>query len=227
MSHRHDNDATDAEGPISDAERRMQLVFALRRNGVTDTRVLNAIEQTPRSMFVEKLFLDSAMEDTALPISCGQTISQPTVVGLMTQALDVKPRSRVLEVGTGSGYQAAVLARLCRRVYTIERHEPLARVAKARFDKLGLHNITTRLGDGALGWPEQAPFDRIMITAAAEDPPAKLIEQLAPGGIMVAPLGHPGDLQHLVKITKTDQGLDYQELTPVRFVPLLPGVARE
>ncbi len=214
-------------GASTEAERRMQLIFSLRRNGVTDTRVLNAIEQTPREMFVEKLFLDAAMEDTALPISCGQTISQPTVVGLMTQALKVQPRHRVLEIGTGSGYQAAVLARLCRRVYTIERHEPLAKLAKQRFEKMGLHNVTTRLGDGALGWPEQAPFDRIMITAAAEDPPAKLMEQLAVGGIMVAPLGHAGDLQHLVKITKTDEGLEYEELTPVRFVPLLGGVARE
>jgi protein-L-isoaspartate(D-aspartate) O-methyltransferase len=214
-------------GASAEDERRMQLVFSLRRNGVTDTRVLNAIEQTPRALFVERLFLDAAMEDTALPISCGQTISQPTVVGLMTQALKVQPRHRVLEIGTGSGYQAAVLARLCRRVYTIERHEPLAKLAKQRFEKLGLHNVTTRLGDGALGWPEQAPFDRIMITAAAEDPPAKLIQQLAPGGVMVAPLGHAGDLQHLVKITKTDEGLEYEELTPVRFVPLLGGVARE
>jgi len=214
-------------GAGDEAERRMQLIFSLRKNGVTNTRILNAIEHTPRALFVEKLFLESAMEDTALPISCGQTISQPTVVGLMTQALNPQPRHRVLEIGTGSGYQAAILALLCRRVYTIERHEPLAKLAKQRFEQLGLHNITTRFGDGALGWPEQAPFDRIMITAAAEDPPAKLIQQLAPGGIMVAPLGHAGDLQHLVKITKTDQGLEYEELTPVRFVPLLGGVARD
>ncbi len=223
----NDTPSTTESATTPEDEQRMQLIFSLRQNGVTDTRVLNAIEQTPRENFVEKLFLDSAMEDTALPISCGQTISQPTVVGLMTQALDVQPRHRVLEIGTGSGYQAAVLAKLCRRVYTIERHESLARVSKQRFEALGLHNVTSRLGDGALGWPEQAPFDRIMITAAAEDPPAKLIEQLAPGGILVAPLGHAGDLQHLVKITKTDEGLDYQELTPVRFVPLLGGVARD
>jgi protein-L-isoaspartate(D-aspartate) O-methyltransferase len=207
-----------------DREQMMRLIFALRSNGVTDARVLDAIERTPRNMFVDRAFRDRAWEDIPLPIACGQTISQPSVVGVMTQALQATPRCKVLEVGCGSGYQAAVLARLARRVYAIERHKPLAREAAARFRALDLSNVSVIAGDGALGWPEQAPFDRIMVTAAAEDPPALLLRQLREGGIMVLPVGQSDDVQQLIRIVKTPHGPEYSELMPVRFVPLLEGV---
>lgn len=210
------------------AEQRMQLIFALRSNGVTDARVLDAIERTPRAAFVDRNFQDRAWEDIPLPIACGQTISQPSVVGMMTQALDVTPRCKVLEVGAGSGYQAAVLARLARRVYSVERHRPLARQAREVVERrLALSNVAVMTGDGAAGLPEQAPFDRIIVTAAAEDVPALLLEQLKPGGVMVLPVGQSDDIQQLLRIKKTDDGLDYAELSPVRFVPLLEGVAAD
>ncbi len=207
-------------------EQRMQLIFALRSHGVTDARVLDAIEKTPRAAFLDRSFKDRAWEDIPLPIACGQTISQPSVVGMMTQALAATPRSKVLEVGAGSGYQAAILARLARRVYSIERHRPLARQAREIVERrLGLSNVSIMTGDGALGLPEQAPFDRIMLTAAAEDVPGILLSQLREGGIMVLPVGQTDEIQQLLRIEKTSGGLDYQELTPVRFVPLLEGVA--
>jgi protein-L-isoaspartate(D-aspartate) O-methyltransferase len=206
----------------------IRLLMELRGQGVTDSRVLGAIERIPRDQFVSSPFLDQAYENTALPIGRGQTISQPLVVGLMSQALEVDDRMKVLEVGTGSGYQAAVLSRLCRRLYTIERHKPLLAQAEARFKSLRIHNITTRLGDGAWGWPEQAPFDRIMVTAAAHDVPPALVEQLKPGGILVVPLGDVGGRdQELVRITKTDRGIDIHPFMPVRFVPLVEGIAEE
>ena len=205
----------------------MQLVFALRSHGVTDPRVLDAVERTPREYFLDRHFQDRAFEDIPLPIACGQTISQPSVVGMMTQALEVTPRCKVLEVGCGSGYQAAVLARLARRVYTIERHRPLARLAQARLEALALSTVSVIAGDGSLGWPDQAPFDRILVTAAAEDPPQLLIEQLRVGGIMVLPVGQSDEMQQLIKIVKTDSGLDYHELNEVRFVPLLPDIAKD
>ena len=214
-------------GEDTRAEGMMRLIFALRSNGVTDARVLDAIERTPREYFLDRAFQGRAFEDIPLPISCGQTISQPSVVGQMTQALDVTPRCKVLEVGCGSGYQAAVLSRLARRVYTIERHRPLARQARARIDELGLANVSVMSGDGSLGWPDQAPFDRILVTAAAEDPPGKLVEQLRPGGIMVVPVGQSDEMQQLIKLVKTEQGLEYHELSDVRFVPLLPHVAED
>lgn len=213
-----------AEG-APDREALMRLIFALRQRGVTDPRVLDAIEKTPRQIFVDRAFRDRAWEDVALPIACGQTISQPSVVGVMTQALAPTPRCKVLEVGCGSGYQAAILARLARRVYAVERHPPLAREAAARLKALDLTNVTVIAGDGTLGWPEQAPFDRIMVTAAAEDPPRLLLDQLREGGIMVLPVGATDDVQQLIKIVKTAHGPDYAELLPVRFVPLLPGLA--
>ncbi len=208
-----------------DRESLARLIFTLRRNGVTDTRVLDALERTPRHLFVDRAFRDRAYEDTALPIACGQTISQPTVVGVMTQALKVEPRHKVLEVGAGSGYQAAILARLARRVYAVERHRPLAREAARRLAALDLTNVSVVAGDGARGWPEQAPFDRIIVTAAAEDAPRLLYDQLREGGVMVLPVGEIDDHQRLIRITKTPDGPDYEELLPVRFVPLLPGVA--
>jgi protein-L-isoaspartate(D-aspartate) O-methyltransferase len=206
------------------AEQQMQFVFTLRSRGVTNGEVLKAMESTPRADFLEGIFQERAFEDTPLPIACGQTISQPTVVGLMTQALDLSKRCKVLEVGTGSGYQAAILARIARRVYTIERHRRLARRARELFQRLGLHNITVVHGDGSLGLPEQAPFDRIIVTAAAEDAPRNLIDQLRPGGIMVLPVGQSNAVQTLLRITKTADGLDYTDLGAVRFVPLVEGV---
>ena len=203
----------------------MRLILTLRHNGVTDARVLTAFEQTPREAFVEPAFADRAYADSALPIKCGQTISQPTVIGMMIQALEVTPRARVLEVGAGSGYVAALLARLARRVYAIERHRALTQTARTRLDALELSNVTLKSGDGTKGWPEQAPFDRIIVSAAAEDTPSILLEQLRPGGIMVLPVGQSDEVQQLIRIQKTEDGqLEYRELSDVLFVPLVAGM---
>lgn len=202
--------------------RKIRLLMALRGAGVTDTHVLAAIERIPRELFVPEAFQDRAWEDTALPIDQGQTISQPLVVGLMTQALELLPRHLVLEVGTGSGYQAAVLSRLCRRVFTIERLKPLLREAEERFRALDIGNITTRLGDGTRGWPEQAPFARILVTAAGgPEPPKDLTDQLAIGGVLVIPLGTDHRDQRVVRFRRSEAGLIREDLWPVRFVPLL------
>lgn len=209
------------------AERKMRFLFALRSRGVTDTRVLTAMEKIDRGLFVRNVFADRAYEDMPLPIACGQTISQPSVVGLMTQALQVNPRDTVLEVGTGSGYQAAVLSQLARRVYTVDRYRRLVREASELFRQLDLVNITAITADGSHGLPDQAPFDRILVTAAAEDPPGPLLEQLKPGGIMVVPVGQSDAVQALIKVTRTPDGLDYEELRPVRFVPLVEGIGSE
>jgi protein-L-isoaspartate(D-aspartate) O-methyltransferase len=203
---------------------KIRLVMELRRAGVVDTRVLSAMERTPREVFCPPQFLDRAYEDTALPIAHGQTLSQPTVVGLMTQAIDPGPRHKVLEVGTGSGYQGAVLSLLCRRLYTIERHRPLLQDAEQRFRDLRLANVVTRHGDGWKGWPEQAPFDRIIVTAAPGDVPGALVDQLAEGGILVVPVGREKRSQSLVRVRKTASGTETEELAAVRFVPMLTGV---
>lgn len=209
------------------AERKMQFLFTLRSRGVTDTRTLEAMEKVDRGHFLRGLFAERAYEDMPLPIACGQTISQPSVVGLMTQALQVEPRHRVLEIGTGSGYQAAVLAQIARRVYTIDRHVRLVREAEAVFARLGLGNITTFAADGSHGLADQAPFDRIIVTAAAEDPPGPLLAQLKIGGIMVLPVGQSDTVQSLIRVTRGETGYDYEELRPVRFVPLVEGMARD
>jgi protein-L-isoaspartate(D-aspartate) O-methyltransferase len=209
---------------MSDAERKMQFLFALRQRGVMDKRVLEAMEKIDRGVFVKGLFSERAYEDMPLPIACGQTISQPSVVGLMTQALEVETRHKVLEVGTGSGYQAAVLSLLARRVYTVDRHKRLVIQAQKAFDALGLTNITAFPADGTRGLPEQAPFDRILVTAAAEDPPGPLLNELKPGGIMVVPVGQSDAVQVLIKVTRTEAGFDYEELRHVRFVPLVEGM---
>ena len=203
----------------------MRFVFALRQAGVTDARVLAAMERIDRARFLRGIFVQRAYEDTPLPIACGQTISQPAVVGLMTQALEVRPRDKVLEIGTGSGYQAAILSQLARRVYTLDRHRTLIAAARAVFRELDLHNITAMAADGTRGLPEQAPFDRIIVTAAAEDPPALLLAQLRPGGIMVLPVGQSDTVQHLIRVRRRGDGYDYEELRPVRFVPLVEGMA--
>ena len=206
----------------------MQFLLTLRQSGVTDKRTLSAMEKVDRADFVgESVFAQRAYDDTPLPISCGQTISQPSIVGLMTQALNVQPRDKVLEVGTGSGYQAAILSHLARRVYTVERHPQLSRQAQARFEQSGLVNITAIPGDGSLGLPAQAPFDRIMVTAAPEDTPGTLMEQLKIGGVMVIPVGGMDAVQSLIKVTRTEDGFSYDEICDVRFVPLLEGLAKE
>ncbi len=208
-------------------EQRMQFVFTLRSRGVLNADVLKAMEAIPRARFLEGIFAERAYEDTPLPIACGQTISQPTVVGLMTQALAITRRCKVLEVGTGSGYQAAVLSKLARRVYTVERHRRLARRARELLLEMAFHNVTVVHGDGSQGLPEQAPFDRILLTAAAEDPPGTLIDQLRVDGIMVLPVEQSHSVQRLIKLVKTASGLEYTDLGAVRFVPLVEGVAQD
>ena len=212
---------------IDNATLKMQFLFSLRKAGVVDNQVLDAMERVDRKNFVNGVFSEKAYEDTPLPIACGQTISQPTVVGLMTQALQVTSRDKVLEVGTGSGYQAAILSLLSRRVYTIERHRLLVNNATKVFQKLNISNITTILSDGGHGLEQQAPFDRIIVTAASDDPPASLLSQLKIGGIMIIPVGQSDNMQKLIKIAKTDGGYEYQDLQAVRFVPLVAGTEKE
>ena len=205
----------------------MQFLFALRSKGVTDTRVLTAMERVDRAVFVRGIFSERAYEDMPLPISCGQTISQPSIVGIMTQALNVSPRDKILEIGTGSGYQAAILSHLARRVYTIDRYRRLVAQAQAIFTAQDITNITTFTADGSYGFTEQAPFDKILLTAAAEDPPGPLLQQLRVGGIMVLPVGRSDAVQSLIRVTRLEAGFDYEELRPVRFVPLLEGLGAD
>ncbi|MEI6729898.1 MAG: protein-L-isoaspartate(D-aspartate) O-methyltransferase [Pseudomonadota bacterium] len=199
---------------------RIRLLMKLRTSGISDIKVLSAMEAIPREIFVPDSFYDKAYEDTALPIDSGQTISQPSVVACMTAALQVGDRMRVLEIGTGSGYQAAILSKLSRMVYTIERHKELLRVAEERFRFLRLNNILTQSGDGSKGWKIAAPFDRIMVTAASQEMPVTLIDQLAEGGIMIVPVGSDVE-QSLLKIQKTANGFVEQNIMSVRFVPLV------
>ena len=207
------------------------LVMALRGQGISEQRVLEAMEKTPREMFVEAPFEADAYQNTALPIACGQTISQPFIVAFVAQALELSPKHRVLEVGAGSGYQAAVLSPLCAWVYAIERHRPLLHDADKRFKRLKLHNVVVKHGDGLKGWPEQAPFDRIVLSAAVEKVPDALLEQLKPGGVLIAPVvaASPSERfsQHLVKIIRTESGCVEQSLMPVVFVPMVPGLPQE
>ncbi|BDW98944.1 protein-L-isoaspartate(D-aspartate) O-methyltransferase [Maricaulis maris] len=205
--------------------RMIQLVMSLRGGGVTDAKVMGALERTPRHLFLPQRFGDQAYDDRALPIDCGQTISQPLIVALMTQALKLDDRCKVLEIGTGSGYQAAVLARLARRVYSVERYRTLAREAEARFHDLRLTNIVTRIGDGTLGWPEQAPFDRIILTASAPSRPDAILDQLKDGGIAVAPVDRD-TRQVLVRYVREGDTITETDIMDVRFVPLVKGEAR-
>jgi len=214
--------------------RQEQLIRELRRQGIKDERVLAAIENTPREVFVDAPFADSAYHNSALPIACGQTISQPFVVAYMTAQLEIGENMRVLEIGTGSGYQAAVLSPLCRRVYTIERHRPLLDQAKERFAALRLENVVTKHGDGFAGWPEQAPFDRILLSCAVQQVPQALADQLKLGGILIAPVGTVpksdgfGVLesisQQLTKMIRNETGVTEEVLIPVVFVPMVSGL---
>ncbi|MEJ2626076.1 MAG: protein-L-isoaspartate(D-aspartate) O-methyltransferase [Pseudolabrys sp.] len=205
----------------------MEFLLKLRERGISDAAVLRAMDAVPRASFVESADAARAYVDTALPIDCGQTISQPYVVAYMTEKLDVKPAHRVLEVGTGSGYQAAVLSRLAGEVISIERYRTLAARARERLAALGIDNVEVVVGDGLVGVPERGPFDRMMITAAAATVPQVLIDQLADEGVMVLPLGPRGGVQRIVKLTKSQTGLTRQEGIAVRFVPLLQGPAHE
>jgi protein-L-isoaspartate(D-aspartate) O-methyltransferase len=206
---------------------RMEFQLALRRRGISDQAVLRAMDEVPREHFVAAEFADDAYADRALPIICGQTISQPYVVAYMTEQLEVEPQHRVLEIGTGSGYQAAILSRLAREVVTIERYRTLAETARERLRTLGYTNVAVIAGDGFAGAPERAPFHRIMVTAAAEEIPETLIDQLGDRGKMVLPVGPRDGTQHIVKLSKAAEGLTRQKLIAVRFVPLLRGQARE
>ena len=218
-------------GPIGALEpgliqRKLRLLMELRRAGIGDARVLGAIERTPREKFVPLSFEDRAYENVALPIGNGQTVSQPYVVALMTEKLELGERQTVLEIGTGSGYQTAVLASLCRRVFSIERHRELLRDAERRFEELRLRNIVCRFGDGTKGWPEQAPYDRVIVTAAAPEVPSTLVDGLAPGGVLVAPVGEDHRDQQLVRIRRNDDRFSTEDLGLVRFVPLVAGLPR-
>jgi protein-L-isoaspartate(D-aspartate) O-methyltransferase len=206
---------------------RMRFLLTLRRRGIVDQAVLRAMDEVPREFFVETSFIRSAYADHALPIACGQTISQPYVVAYMTEQLGVHSHHRVLEVGTGSGYQAAVLSRLAREVVSIERYRTLADQARERLRLLGYDNIEVVIGDGFAGVPDRAPYDRIIVTAAAERLPEALLDQLADQGVMILPLGSQDGSQHLIKLTKSQTGTRRENLIPVRFVPMLPGQAQE
>lgn len=209
------------------AEERMEFLLTLRRRGIGDQAVLRAMDEVPREQFVESEFVDRAYADQALPIDCGQTISQPYVVAYMTEKLGLRPHHRVLEVGTGSGYQAAVLSRLAREVVSIERYRTLAEQARSRLVSLGYENVEVVVGDGFAGVPGRAPYDRIVVTAAAETLPQTLIDQLGDDGVMILPLGPHGGSQHIIKLTKSKTGIARENLIAVRFVPLLPGQAQE
>ena len=209
------------------ANRHMEFLLTLCRRGIGDQAVLRAMDEVPRERFVELEFTDSAYADQALPIACGQTISQPYVVAYMTEQLRLRPHHRVLEIGTGSGYQAAVLSRLSREVVSIERYRTLAEHARERLRAIGAGNVDVVVGDGMAGLPAKAPFDRIIVTAAAETVPQALVDQLADDGIMLLPLGPHDGPQQIVKINKTAGGVGRENLIAVRFVPLLAGQAQE
>jgi protein-L-isoaspartate(D-aspartate) O-methyltransferase len=212
---------------MTDDHRKIQMVMDLRNKGVRDTRVLDAMERIPREMFVDERFVHEAYSDQALPITCGQTISQPFIVAYMTDRLKVTERTKVLEIGTGSGYQTAVLSLLCRRVYTIERYRSLMKGAEARFKALNLQNITTMIGDGHKGWPAQAPFERIIVTAASRGIPQGLLAQLAVGGIMILPVELEPGRQELRRVVQTEAEPEVETLLPVSFVPLVEGAAKD
>jgi len=212
---------------VNDQARLIRLIMELRQTGIADSRVLSVIERIPREQFVLSTFADQAWENTALPIEQGQTISQPFIVAYMTAALELGERHRVLEIGTGSGYQAAVLSKLCRRVFTVERYKSLLQVAEQRFQNLGMHNIVSRHGDGSKGWPEQAPFDRIIVTAAAAEVPPALLEQLKDGGILVIPVGRESQSQVIMRYRRSGDDFAEEKMLPVRFVPLVEGIAPE
>ena len=219
------NAGEDEEDPF----RAVRLILSLRQSGVTNTTLLNAMESTPRQKFVDPRFVDQAYEDVALPIDCGQTIARPITVADMIQALDIDENegAGVLHVGTGTGYTAALLARMAKRVFTIERFRTLMEAAKDNLLSLNITNVELRLADGLKGWPEAAPFDRILLSGAVEDLPPLLVEQLKPGGIMVVPVGYDSEQRIVRVVKKPDGALDWSERGPSRFLPMMEGIARE
>ncbi len=206
---------------------KLNFQLSLRRRGISDQTVLRALEDVPRDLFVDPRDKEFAYADTALGIACGQTISQPYVVAYMTEQLRTHPRHRVLEIGTGSGYQAAVLSRLCRIVVTVERYRTLVDASRRRFASLGYGNIEVVFGDGYDVPETYGTFDRILVTAAMDDIPDSLTERLEPGGILIAPVGPQNGAQQLVRLRKTEGGIARDDLIPVRFVPALRGLAKE
>ena len=206
------------------SEKKVRLTMLLRSQAILSSSILSAIETIPREKFINNALRNHAYENASLPIACGQTISQPYIVAKMTEALELKSRHIVLEIGTGSGYQASILSLFVRRVYTMERYRPLFVEARNRLAALKLTNITMRLGDGFVGWPEVAPFDRIIITCQVQTLPEALIKQLKPDGILVAPVGPPGK-EFLTKLTKKGDVIQTEKLMSVRFVPMIPGIA--
>ena len=224
-----DHDETTQAAMISNQPppEKMMFQLTLRRRGISDQTVLRTMEEVPRELFVEASDRDGAYRDSALPIACGQTISQPFVVAYMTEQLQLQKNHRVLEIGAGSGYQAAVLSKLAREVLTVERYRKLADAARARLEKLDCHNVEVMLGDG-LNLPANiGPFDRIIVTAAVEQIPENLIERLEVGGILIAPVGPHQGVQTLTRLKRSEAGIERRQLVEVRFVPALPGVARE
>ncbi len=207
-------------------ETKALLMLKLRKVGVSSTEILDCIETIDRSRFVSKSFLNRCLEDIALPIECGQTISQPSLVGFMTQQLEIPRRSKVLEIGTGSGYQTAVLSKFASRVYSIERYKKLVDIAKKRLEDLKIYNVIILLQDGFYGYSPQSPFDRIIVTAAVEEIPSSLINQLKIGGVMLIPVGLPNEKQSLLKVVKTEKSLDIKELMSVRFVQMKEGLIK-
>lgn len=209
-------------------QERSEFIRDLKLRGIHDETVLAALASVPREDFVETVHEPLAFSDQALPIACGQTISQPYMVAAMTKALEISPEHSVLEIGTGSGYQAAILAKLAREVITVERHRDLADSARARLKRLGFNNVTVIHADGMAGAGAHAPFDRIVVTAAALEVPAVLTDQLTAGGVLLAPVGAEGAIQTLVRVRKAADGsLQTEDLMQVRFVPLLPGIPGE
>ena len=206
---------------------KMMFQLTLRRRGISNQAVLRAMEEIPREIFVAAADRADAYRDSALGIACGQTISQPFVVAYMTEQLQLQKPHRVLEIGTGSGYQAAILSRLCRQVLTVERYRTLADSARARLEKLGCDNVEVMFGDGFDVPASAGNFDRIIVTAAMEQIPEGLTQRLEPAGILIAPVGPHHGIQTLVRVTRTDAGFERKELVDVRFVPALPGIARE
>ena len=205
------------------SENQIKFILNLKRKGIKNKDLLNEMESIDRGLFLEGIFQERSQDDIPLPINCGQTISQPSVVAKMIENLEINKNCKVLEVGTGSGYQTAILSRLSRRVYSIERHEFLKKKAEELLLKNYFKNVTCIFGDGSLGMEHQAPFDRIIISAAAEDIPQKLIEQLKYGGIMVLPVGFSKEEQTLIKVRKDSDQTHYEEIFKVRFVPLVEG----
>ena len=207
----------------SKIKKKINLILELQRKGIDDSKILKVMEEVDREIFVDENLKAKSYENIALPIDCGQTISQPMIVALMTQQLDIDKSMRVLEIGTGSGYQTYILSKLARFVYSIERYKSLFNKAYHLFKKIGINNIFCRHADGGMGWKEQAPFDRIIVTACAQDIPGELISQLSNNGKMIIPIGDEHDDQVLKKISKIDNEMIIEDIADVRFVPLLEG----